>query len=402
MTAEASLPSPPIAGGRNAVIRLTIAQALGGANNVIAFATGAIAGEMFAPNKALATMPISIFVVGMALCTIPAGSIAQRYGRRAAFMVGTSLGVLTGLLASLAVLIGSFTLLCVAMFFGGAYASVILSFRLAAADCVTMNRRANALSAVMAGGVVAGVIGPQLVTFTMDLWQPYLFAVTYLAQAALALVSMAVLVGIRMPPLENAEESGGGRPLLEIARQPRFIAAATCGVVSYMTMNLFMTSAPLAMKLCGLPIASANLGLQWHIIAMYGPSFFTGILINRFGAPIIVTAGLLLIGAAAIAGLTGVDVAHFWLSLILLGLGWNFSFVGASTLVLECHRPEERTKVQSFNDFVVFGSMVIGSFASGGLLTTYGWQAVCLVTLPPLAVAALALAITRNAPRLAD
>jgi predicted MFS family arabinose efflux permease len=265
-----------------------------------------------------------------------------------------------------------------------------------------MDRRANALSAVMAGGVVAGVIGPQLVTFTMDLWQPYLFAVTYLAQAALALVSMAVLVGIRMPPLENAEESGGGRPLLEIARQPRFIAAATCGVVSYMTMNLFMTSAPLAMKLCGLPIASANLGLQWHIIAMYGPSFFTGILINRFGAPIIVTAGLLLIGAAAIAGLTGVDVAHFWLSLILLGLGWNFSFVGASTLVLECHRPEERTKVQSFNDFVVFGSMVIGSFASGGLLTTYGWQAVCLVTLPPLAVAALALAITRNAPRLAD
>jgi MFS family permease len=169
-----------------------------------------------------------------------------------------------------------------------------------------------------------------------------------------------------------------------------------------MMMNLVMTSAPLAMKLCGLSLTSANLGLQWHVIAMYAPSFFTGVLITRFGAPIIVTAGLLLIGAAALVGLTGADVAHFWLSLILLGLGWNFGFVGASTLVLECHRPEERTKVQSFNDFVVFGSMVIGSFASGGLLTAYGWNAVCLVTLPPLALATLALAVTRNAPRLAS
>jgi MFS family permease len=398
---EEDTPTAPIAGGRNAVFRLMIAQALGGANNTIAYATGAIVGEMYAPSKALATMPISIFVVGMALCTIPAGSIAQRYGRRAAFMAGTISGILTGLLAAVAVLYGSFVLFCVAMFFGGAYASVILSFRFAAADCVAMDRRARALSAVMAGGVFAGVLGPQLVTFTMDLWQPYLFAITYLAQAALALLSMAVLVGIKMAPMQSARKNAG-RPLFEIARQPRFIAAAICGVVSYMMMNLVMTSAPLAMKLCGLSLTSANLGLQWHVIAMYGPSFFTGILITRFGAPIIVTTGLLLIGAAAIVGLTGVDISHFWLSLTLLGLGWNFGFVGASTLVLECHRPEERTKVQSFNDFVVFGSMVIGSFASGGLLTAYGWNAVCLVTLPPLALAALALAVTRNAPRLAN
>ena len=399
--AEAGTSAAPAAANGNAVARLTIAQALGGANNVIAYATGAIVGEMFAPSKALATMPISIFVVGMALCTIPAGSIAQRYGRRAAFMTGTTSGILTGLLASVAVLYGSFVLFCVAMFFGGAYAAVILSFRFAAADCVATDRRARALSAVMAGGVFAGVLGPQLVTFTMDLWQPYLFAVTYLAQAALALLSMTVLAGIKIPSPESIHKSAG-RPLFEIARQPRFIAAATCGVVSYMMMNLVMTSAPLAMKLCGLSLTSANLGLQWHVIAMYGPSFFTGILITRFGAPIIVTIGLGLIGAAAIVGLTGVDIPHFWLSLTLLGLGWNFGFVGASTLVLECHRPEERTKVQSFNDFVVFGSMVIGSFASGGLLTAYGWNAVCLVTLPPLALAALALAVTRNAPRLAS
>jgi MFS family permease len=401
MTIEQNAPASPIAAGRNSVIRLTIAQALGGANNTITYATGAIMGEMFAPSKALATMPVSIFVVGMALCAIPAGKIAQRYGRRAAFMAGTSLGILAGLLASLAAFIGSFVLFCVAMLLSGAYASVILSFRFAAADCVTTEWRARALSAVMAGGVFAGVLGPQLVTLTMDLWQPYLFAITYLGQAGLALLSMAVLTGIKITPAEDTRKNAGRR-LIEIARQPRFIAAAACGTVSYMMMNLVMTSAPLAMKLCGLSLTSANLGLQWHVIAMYAPSFFTGVLITRFGAPIIVTAGLLLIGAAALVGLTGADVAHFWLSLILLGLGWNFGFVGASTLVLECHRPEERTKVQSFNDFVVFGSMVIGSFASGGLLTAYGWNAVCLVTLPPLALAALALAVTRNAPRLAN
>jgi len=377
------------------VLRLAVAQALGGANSAIIFATGAIVGEMFAPNKALATMPISIFVVGMALCTLPTGAIAQRYGRRTAFMLGTTLGVLTGLLSSVAVLYGSFALFCVATFFGGAYAAVVQSFRFAAADCVAHERRARALSAVMAGGVFAGVIGPQVVNLTMNLWEPYLFAITYLAQGAIALLSMAVLAGIKIPPPVRAETEGG-RPLMEIARQQRFIAAAVCGVVSYMMMNLVMTSAPLAMKLCGLPLTASNTGLQWHVIAMYGPSFFTGRLITRFGAPAIVVIGLLLTAAAAGVGLSGIDIPHFWTALVLLGVGWNFGFVGASTLVLECHRPKERTKVQSFNDFIVFGSMVIGSFASGGLLTAYGWSAVCLVTLPPLAFALITLAWARS------
>lgn len=392
----------PTHSGQAGVLRLAIAQALGGANSTVAYATGAIVGEMFAPNKALATLPLSIFVVGMAACTIPAGAIAHRHGRRTAFIVGTGSGVLAGLVASAAILLSSFALFCLAMFLGGAYAAVVLSFRFAAADCVPHERRARALSAVMAGGIFAGVLGPQLVTYTMDLWQPYLFAITYLAQAAVALLSMGVLVGIKIPrPVLVRADGGGGRSLGEIARQPRFIVAVICGVVSYMMMNLVMTSAPLAMKLCGLPLTASNLGLQWHVIAMYGPSFFTGRLIMRFGAPKVVLAGLLLIAAAAATGLTGVDVGHFWLALILLGLGWNFGFVGASSLVLECHRPEERTRVQSFNDFVVFGSMVIGSFASGGLLTAYGWEAVCWVTLPPLIVAAASLALTRSAaPRL--
>jgi predicted MFS family arabinose efflux permease len=378
------------------VARLAIGQALAGANSTVVYATGAIVGNMLAPNKALATLPISVFVVGMAACTLPAGVIARRHGRRAAFLAGTGCGVLVGLLSALAVVLGSFWLFCLATFFGGAYAAVVLSFRFAAADCVPASRRARALSLVMGGGVFAGVIGPQLVTHTMDLWLPYQFAATFLAQAGVAALCALVLLGVRLP-MPTAAEMAGGRPLSAIARQPRFVTAVVCGVVSYLLMNFLMTAAPLAMRLCGLSQEAANLGLQWHVIAMYAPSFFTGRLIARLGAPRVVAGGLTLLGAAALAGLLGQDVGHFWGSLVLLGLGWNFGFIGASALVLECHRPEERTRVQSLNDFIVFGTMTAGSFASGGLLTGYGWDTVLLVSLAPLAVAVMALAISGTA-----
>jgi predicted MFS family arabinose efflux permease len=384
---------PPRArAGESDVWRLTVAQALAGANSSVVFATGAIVGNMLAPSRALATLPISIFVVGMAACTLPSGAIARRHGRRVAFLLGTGSGVLTGLLATVAMVLGSFWLFCVSTFFGGAYAAVVLSFRFAAADCVPPERRARALSAVMAGGVAAGVIGPQLVNTTMDLWQPYLFAATYVAQAIVAAISALVLVGVRIPP-PAASELAGGRPLSAIVRQPRFIVAVICGVASYTVMNFIMTAAPLAMRLCGLSQESSNWGLQWHIIAMFGPSFFTGRLITRFGAIPVVAVGLALSVAAGAVGLFGVDVAHFWLTLILLGLGWNFGFVGASTLVLECHRPEERTRVQSLNDFIVFGAMAIGSFSSGSLLTSHGWDTVLWVSFVPLAFAMAALGL---------
>ena len=384
--------SPPLyEHGRANVIRLALAQALAGANSVVVFATGAIVGHMLAPTPALATLPITIFVVGMAACTLPAGAIAQRHGRRATFLLGTVCGVLVGLLAALAVVIGSFWLFCAATFFGGAYGAVVLSFRFAAADCVPADKRPRALSLVMAGGVFAGVIGPQLVTHTMYLWMPYMFAATFLAQAAVAALSAVILAGIRLP-MPTAEERSGGRPLALIVRQPRFLIAVTCGVVSYLLMNFLMTAAPLAMQLCGLSQESANLGLQWHVIAMYAPSFFTGSLIARFGAPAVVAAGLALIGASAAVGLTGLEVTQFWLALILLGVGWNFGFVGASALVLECHRPEEKTRVQSLNDFIVFGTMAFGSFLSGGLLTAYGWNTILWLSFVPLVFAFLALA----------
>lgn len=376
---------------RGNIMRLTVAQALAGANSVVVYATGAIIGHMLAPDKTLATLPISIFVVGMAASILPAGAIARRYGRRMAFLAGAGCGVLVGVLAALAVIIGSFWLFCLATFFGGAYAAVVLSFRFAAADGVSPAMRPRALSFVMGGGVVAGIVGPQLVTYTMNLWPAHMFAATFIAQAAVAAVSALVLFGVKLPR-PTAAELAGGRPLGVIVRQPLFVTAVICGAVSYMLMNFLMTAAPLAMQMCGHSQESSNLGLQWHVIAMYAPSFFTGRLITRFGAGRVVTAGLVLTGAAATVGLTGLDVAHFWVTLVLLGIGWNFGFVGASALVLECHRPEEKTRVQSFNDFIVFGTMAIGSFASGGLLAAYDWDMVLWVSFVPLALAVAVLA----------
>ena len=250
----------------------------------------------------------------------------------------------------------------------------------------------------MVGGIFAGILGPQLVTWTMDLWQPYLFAASYLVQTLVAGLAAIVLAGVDLPRPSAADASAGtGRPLLEIVAQPRFLAAAVCGAIAYALMNFVMTSAPLAMRLCGLPIAASNSAIVWHIVSMYGPSFFTGALIARFGAATIVATGLALTCGAAFVNLTGLSVAHFTIGLILLGLGWNFSFVGASALVLETHLAVERTKVQAFNDFLVFGTVAIGSFSSGEMLVKIGWSAVNWTILPAVIVALLVLGVTRAA-----
>ena len=375
------------------VLRLAIAQALAGANASVIFATGSIIGAQLAPDMSLATVPLSVFVLGIAAGTLPTGHIARRYGRRVSFQIGAGFGILTGLIAALATLIGSFPLFCLATLCGGLYASVVQSFRFAAADGVSEDFRPRALSWVMAGGVFAGVIGPQLVTWTMTLWAPYIFAASYLAQAGVALLALLVLSGVDLPrPKLVAHDNI--RPLPVIARQPRFIAAVVCGVVSYVLMNLVMTSAPLAMKMCGLPVTASNWAIQWHVVAMYGPSFFTGSLIARFGAARVVLAGMALTMCAAFTGLSGISETHFFATLILLGLGWNFGFVGASAMVLQTHTSSERTRVQSFNDFLVFGATALGSFSSGQILASHGWDAVNWVVFPPVAIACAALAIT--------
>src|ERR1700722_17444867 len=383
---------------RSNVVRLAAAQALTGANSAVIFATGSIVGASLAPDISLATVPLSMYVVGLAAGTLPTGAISRAYGRRVAFIIGTGCGVLTGLLGSFAILHASFPLFCCATFSGGLYGAVSQSYRFAAADGASAQYRPKAVSWVMAGGVFAGVLGPQLVQWTMDVWPPYLFAFSFVVQAIVALIAMAVLVGVDAPK-PAPSDFHGGRPLSEIVRQPRFIAAAICGIVSYPMMNLVMTSAPLAMKICGLSVSDSNFGIQWHIVAMYGPSFFTGSLIARFGARRVVAAGLLLEAGAAAIGLTGITAMHFWATLIVLGVGWNFSFVGASALVLETHRPQERNKVQAFNDFLIFGTTAIGSFSSGQLLANHGWSAVNLVVYPPVLLGLMVLAMASLARR---
>jgi MFS family permease len=383
---------------RSNVVRLAAAQALTGANSAVIFATGSIVGATLAPDISLATVPLSMYVVGLAAGTLPTGAISRAYGRRVAFIIGTGCGVLTGLLGSFAILHASFPLFCCATFIGGLYGAVSQSYRFAAADGASAQYRPKAVSWVMAGGVFAGVLGPQLVQWTMDVWPPYLFAFSFVVQAIVALIAMAVLVGVDAPK-PAPSDFHGGRPLFEIVRQPRFIAAAICGIVSYPMMNLVMTSAPLAMKICGLSISDSNFGIQWHIVAMYGPSFFTGSLIARFGARRVVAAGLLLEAGAATIGLTGITAMYFWATLIVLGVGWNFSFVGASALVLETHRPQERNKVQAFNDFLIFGTMAVGSFSSGQLLANYGWSAVNMVVYPPVLLGLTVLTLASFARR---
>jgi MFS family permease len=375
---------------RTNALRLAAAQALAGANATVVFATGAIIGATLSTDPALVTAPVSLFVVGMAAGTLPTGWLARRFGRRVAFIVGSSFGCLAGLIAAAALVLGSFALYCVATFCAGLYGAVVQSFRFAAADGASAAFRPRAISWVMVGGLFSGVLGPQLVTWTMGIWPQYLFAASYLAQAVVALVAMAVLAGVDLPRPARADVAKG-RPLAEIARQPRFIVAVLCGVITYTLMNLVMTSAPLAMRMCGLPISASNASIQWHVVAMYGPSFFTGTLITRFGAKRVMATGMLLLAAAALAGLSGIGVANFTLGLVLLGVGWNFGFVGASSLVLETHRPEERTRVQSFNDFLIFGTMALGSFSSGKLLLTLGWAAVNWVVLPAVGIGLLAL-----------
>jgi MFS family permease len=383
---------------RSNVLRLAAAQALTGANAAVIFATGSIVGASLAPSVSLATVPISMYVAGLAAGTLPTGAISRAYGRRVAFIIGTGCGILTGLLGAFAILHASFPLFCCATFLGGLYGSVSQSYRFAAADGASAAFRPKAVSWVMAGGVFAGVLGPQLVQWTMDVWQPYLFAFSFVVQAMVALIAMVVLMGVDAPKPAPADLHGG-RPLIEIARQPRFIAAALCGVIAYPVMNLVMTSAPLAMKMCGLSLSDSNFGIQWHIVAMYGPSFFTGSLIARFGAPKIVGLGLALEAVGAIIGLSGITAVHFWATLIVLGVGWNFAFVGASALVLETHRPQERNKVQAFNDFLVFGMMAVGSFSSGQLLASFGWSAVNMVVFPPIVLGLVVLALVSLAKR---
>ena len=375
---------------RNAMV-LAVAQALAGGNNTVIVSTASIVGAVLAPDKGLATLPITAMVIGMWFGTLPVGALARRFGRRFALQTGSVFGVLSGLISYSAVMNGQFWLLLVGTFCGGLYAAAHQSYRFAAADTASEAFRPKVVSWVLAGGVFAAVIGPQLVIFTKDLLSPHMFAASYLGQSACALIAALVLIFVKMPPLA-ATRVENPRPLAEIVRAPRFIVAVACGMASYAMMNMLMTSAPLAMVGCGHSVTDATLGIQWHVLAMYAPSFVTGGLIARFGIERITGIGLSLIALAAAAAISGITVAHFWSALVLLGVGWNLAFIGATTMVTECHRAEERNKVQAFNDFLIFGSMAVSSFSSGQMLEYLGWQAINEVIFPTIFVVGAMLA----------
>jgi MFS family permease len=369
------------------VYRLAAAQAFAGANSAVVYTTGAIIGHFLAPNPALATLPITVFVLGMATATLPIGIISHHYGRQLANLIGVICGVLMGLIGYLGLVLNSFWLFCTAMIFGGAYAAVVLTYRFAATEISTNRTGAWAISTVMAGGVLAGIFGPELVTATMNVWPHHAYAATYVASAVAAVISWVILFGVKFNPTIQQDLVTPTRPLIEIVREPRFLVAMICGVVSYMMMNFMMTAAPLAMELCGIPRIYSNYGIEMHIIAMYLPSFITGRLIDRVGVVSVIYYGLALIALSAIAAISGLTINHFWVSLVLLGLGWNFGFLGASALVLQCHTTAEAKRVQSINDFVVFGAMAIGSLISGGVLSFFGWKIVAGLVLPPVVIA---------------
>jgi len=371
---------------RRNVRLLSIAQALGGAGPPIVISLGGLVGQALAPDPALVTLPVSVYNLGLALGTLPAAYVMRRLGRRNAYVLSSVFGVAGGLLAAGGIFASAFLLFCLGTFVAGFYGSYVQSYRFAAAEGVPAPLRAKAISAVMVGGLFAAIIGPQLVIWTREAVPSASFAGSFLSQAALALLAMPALFLLRTPPVAATATQGGGRPLAEILVMPRYLLSVATGVVSYGLMTFVMTASPVAMVGHGHSVDHAALGIQWHVLAMFVPSFFTGALITRFGKERIAAIGLVLIAGSGAVALSGLDLGHFWISLILLGIGWNFGFIGATAMVTDCHTPEERGKAQGANDFLIFGAVACASFFSGNLLHASGWTAINWMIFPAVAV----------------
>lgn len=385
--------SAPAPASPRALHLLFAAQSLGGASPPIIISLGGLVGQQLSADPTAATLPVSLYQLGLALSTLPAAWVMQRHGRRPAYVLGAVLGVLSGLIAAQGIAQQDFVLFCLGTALAGFYAACVQSYRFAAIDAVgDPGLQARANSRVMLGGLIAAVIGPQLVIWTRDALPMTPFAGSFYGQAALALLALPLLLALRLPPPTPASVSGPVRPLGAIVRTPQFIVACTAGVVSYGLMAFLMTATPMAMVGCGFSVGEAALGVQWHVLAMFAPSFVTGRLMARWGKLPVTALGLLLTGASGVIALMGLERLHFWGALILLGVGWNFSFIGATALLTESYRPAERAKVQALNDLLVFGTVALASFGSGRLLHTAGWDAINAGMLPLVAAVLLMLA----------
>ena len=370
---------------------LTICQGLFLTNNVVFIAINGLVGLSLAPVAWMATLPITGYVVGGALSTGIVARTQSRWGRQRSFQVGLVVAALTAALCAYAVVTKNFWLLVAATLLAGFYSANAALYRFAGPELVAPAFKERAISWVLAGGIVGAFVGPNLANATRNLLSVP-FAAAYVSLVGIALLSLAALSLIRFPahvaPLPGA---GSGRPLGEIVRQPIFIVAVTAAALGYGVMNLLMAATPIAMQRCGLPFSDAALVLEWHVLGMFVPSFFTGHLIKRFGALPIMAVGVLLEGVCIAIALSGIELMQFLTALFVLGIGWNFLYVGGSTLLTTAYRPEEKNKAQGAMDFCVFSTMAFTSFASGALITTQGWTWLNLGSLPAVALIGVAL-----------
>lgn len=380
---------------RNVAV-LVAAQAFLGSQITMIFVIGGLAGQQLSPNVCLATLPISMIVFG-SMTTAPwLSPFMQKHGRRAGFLLGAAGGLIGALVCAYALTLGNFWVFLVGSYLTGIYMSSQGFFRFAATDTASESYRPKAISYVMAGGLISAIIGPQLVSVLTDTPDATVmrFMPVYIAAMVLNVVGMALffLLDIPKPPAPTMD-SPKGRTRWELLTTPRIAVAVICGMVSYALMNLVMTSTPLAVVGCGFAVADASNIVTGHVLAMFAPSFFTGHLIARFGVERIMGIGIAILGVAGLVALQGVALTNFYVALVLLGLGWNFGFIGATTMLAGSHAPHERGRMQGLNDLLVFGGVTLASLASGGLMNcaggdaATGWAAVNIAMIPFLVLA---------------
>ena len=373
------------------LLLLALCQGLFLTNNVVFIAINGLVGLSLAPLSWMATLPVTGYVVGGALSAAIVARTQARWGRRRSFQLGLVVAALSAGLCAYAAVTKNFWLLVLATVVAGFYNANAALYRFAGPELVAADFKERAISLVLAGGIIGAFAGPNLASVTRNLL-PVPFAAAYLSLVGVALLSLAALSFIRFPPHVAPKAGGGGRPLGEIVRQPVFIVAVVAASLGYGVMNLLMAATPIAMSRCGLPFSDAALVLEWHVLGMFVPGFFTGHLIKRFGTLPIMTVGVLLNLVCVAVALSGVELEQFLIALFTLGVGWNFLFVGGTTLLTSVYRPEEKNKTQGAMDFCVFTTMALTSFASGALVTTQGWTWLNIGSLLPLALIAIALA----------
>ncbi|MEX5564992.1 MFS transporter [Pseudophaeobacter sp. 1A16562] len=396
MTQTMTTPTDDRVAKKNVAI-LVMAQAFLGAQMPMIFTIGGLAGQSLASNPCFATLPISLIVAGSMMAATPISAIMQRWGRRAGFFTGALFGALGGIVGAYGLYLGSFPVFLLGSLLTGVYMSAHGFYRFAAADTASEEFRPKAISYVMAGGLLSAIIGPQLVKATSQAFVIPFFG-TYMAVIAVNVLGAALFLFLNIPkPPVPSHDAPKGRSRVELLKTPVIAVAVICAMVSYALMNLVMTSTPLAVVGCGYTEGNAADVVTSHVLAMYVPSFFTGHLIARFGVEKIVAAGLVILAGAGAVALQGVDLGNFFIALVLLGVGWNFGFIGATTMLAGAHEPHERGRMQGLNDLLVFGGVTMASLASGGLMNCSGgspvdgWSAVNMAMAPFLVLAGGAL-----------